>query len=144
MKKFYAATYHARVPRLADAPRPGLTPWLPACGAAATALLIMAGLLGISLAAMAAPFDPAGVSREAICRLVDGAAAANRLPAGFLARILWQESRFRSETTSPAGAEGVAQFLPRTAAERGLIDPRDPAPAIVAAARLLADLKLQF
>ena len=104
----------------------------------------MAGLLGISLSAMAAPFDPVGMSREAICRLVDGAAAANRLPAGFLARILWQESRFRSETTSPAGAEGVAQFLPRTAADRGLIDPRDPAPAIAAAARLLADLKLQF
>ena len=39
--------------------------------------------------------------------MVDGAAAANRLPAAFLARILWQESRLRSEAISPAGAEGV-------------------------------------
>ncbi len=76
--------------------------------------------------------------------MVDGAAAANRLPAGFLARILWQESRLRSEATSPAGAEGVAQFMPQTAAERGLADPRDPAPAIAEAARLLADLRVRF
>ena len=110
--------------------------------AAAAAALIAASLIGTTCAAVAA--NPSEPQREAICRLVDGAAAANRLPAGFLARILWQESRFRSETTSPAGAEGVAQFLPRTAADRGLIDPRDPAPAIVAAARLLADFKLQF
>jgi Transglycosylase SLT domain len=76
--------------------------------------------------------------------MVDGEAAANRLPASFLARILWQESRLRIEATSPAGAEGVAQFMPRTAAEHGLADPREPAPAIAAAARLLADLKIQF
>ena len=61
-----------------------------------------------------------------------------------LARILWQESRLRSDATSPAGAEGVAQFMPRTAAARGLADPRDPAPSIVEAARLLADLNVRF
>jgi len=82
--------------------------------------------------------------RELICRMIDSAAADNRLPSGFLTRILWQESRFRSEATSPAGAEGVAQFMPRTAAERGLADPRNPAPAIAEAARFLADLSLRF
>src|SRR5438105_3294486 len=74
-------------------------------------------------------------SPAVICHLVDDAAAANRLPAGFLARVLWQESRFRSEATSRAGAEGVAQFMPQTATERGLADPRDNAPAVAAAAR---------
>jgi hypothetical protein len=88
--------------------------------------------------------DRAAEARGAICGLVDGAAAANRLPADFLIRILWQESRLRNEATSPAGAEGIAQFMPRTAAERGLADPRDPAPAIEAAARFLADLRMQF
>jgi hypothetical protein len=94
--------------------------------------------------AAAAGGDPAVQVRELICSMVDGAAAANRLPADFLLRILWQESRLRSQATSPAGAEGIAQFMPRTAAERGLVDPRDPAPAIDAAARFLADLKIQF
>jgi hypothetical protein len=95
-------------------------------------------------AAAAATTDPAEQVRGLICSMVDGAAAANRLPADFLLRILWQESRLRSQATSPAGAEGIAQFMPRTAAERGLADPRDPAPAIGAAARLLADLRIQF
>jgi hypothetical protein len=94
--------------------------------------------------AAAATSDPAAQVGGSICSMVDGAAAANRLPADFLLRILWQESRLRNQVTSPAGAEGIAQFMPRTAAERGLADPRDPAPAIGAAARLLADLKIQF
>jgi hypothetical protein len=38
----------------------------------------------------------------------------------------------------------VAQFMPQTAAERGLADPRDPAQAIRHAARLLAELDRQF
>ena len=50
----------------------------------------------------------------------------------------------RSDATSRAGAEGVAQFMPRTAAERGLADPRDAAPSIAEAARLLADLNVRF
>src|SRR6185503_2297293 len=77
---------------------------------------------------------------EPICRMVDGAAALNRLPAAFLARILWHESGLRSDATSRAGAEGVAQFMPQTAAERGLADPRDPGPSIAEAAKLLAEL----
>jgi hypothetical protein len=95
-------------------------------------------------AAAAATTDADAGMRELICRMIDSAAAANRLPSGFLTRILWQESRFRSEATSPAGAEGVAQFMPQTAAERGLADPRNPAPAISEAARFLADLSLRF
>jgi hypothetical protein len=79
-----------------------------------------------------------------LCRLVDDAAAQNRLPAAFLTRVLWQESRFHSDATSPVGAAGVAQFMPQTAAERGLVDPRSPGPAIAQAARLLADLAARF
>jgi hypothetical protein len=81
---------------------------------------------------------------QLLCRMVDDAAADNRLPAAFLTRILWQESRFHSDATSPVGAAGVAQFMPQTAAERGLADPRSPGPAIAQAARLLADLATRF
>jgi hypothetical protein len=107
-----------------------------------TALLIAASAFATRGRAAAA--DPQAELHQLICRIVDGAAAANRLPAAYLARILWQESRLRSEATSPAGAEGVAQFMPQTASERGLANPRDPAPSIVAAARLLADLNARF
>lgn len=76
--------------------------------------------------------------------MVDGAAAAARLPSGFLTRVIWQESRFRSGARSRAGAEGVAQFMPQTAAERGLADPNDPEQAIGKAARFLAELTARF
>lgn len=104
-------------------------------------------LASVALASLVATPAAASSSAERIvstCRLVEAAAAANRLPVEFLTRLLWTESRFRSEVTSPAGAEGVAQFMPQTAAERGLADPRDPAQAIAHAARLLVDLDRQF
>ena len=80
----------------------------------------------------------------ATCRLIEAAATANRLPVDLLTRLIWIESRFQSAVTSPAGAEGIAQFMPETAASRGLADPRDPASAIPEAARLLADLDRRF
>jgi hypothetical protein len=95
-------------------------------------------------AAVGAAAEPAPSARQAICQTIEDAAAANRLPFGFLARLLWTESGFQSGVTSPAGAEGIAQFMPLTAAERGLADPRDPQEAIQHAARLLVDLDRQF
>ncbi|HEX6441754.1 MAG TPA: lytic transglycosylase domain-containing protein [Stellaceae bacterium] len=88
--------------------------------------------------------ETAATIRHLICRMVDGAAAANRLPSGFLTRVIWQESRFRSDARSRAGAEGVAQFMPQTAAERGLADPSDPEQAIGKAARFLAELTVRY
>lgn len=73
---------------------------------------------------------------------------AHGVPSGLLHRLLYQESRFRSdiingETTSSAGAEGIAQFMPATAAGLG-VDPLDPEQAIAGAARYLRDLYRQF
>jgi hypothetical protein len=81
---------------------------------------------------------------HAICRLIERAARESRLPVGFLTRIIWRESSFRASVVSPAGAQGIAQFMPQTARERGLADPFDPEEAIPKAARLLADLWRQF
>src|ERR1700719_2895125 len=106
----------------------------------AVAVVLVVGVL----AASASAADTASSLRQAICQMVDGAAEANRLPAAFLTRILWQESRFRTDVISPAGAQGVAQFMPQTAAERGLADPYDPGSAIPQAARLLAELGARF
>ena len=103
---------------------------------------IVAGALALT-AARPAVADPAA-ERQAVCQTIAAAAAMSGLPGGFLARLLWTESGFRSTATSPAGAEGVAQFMPATAAQRGLADPRDPTQAILHAATLLAALDREF
>jgi Transglycosylase SLT domain/SPOR domain len=79
-----------------------------------------------------------------ICRLIESSARSQDLPVSFLTRLIWQESSFRPNSISPAGAEGIAQFMPRTAGERGLANPFDPEQAIPEAARLLHDLKERF
>jgi hypothetical protein len=79
-----------------------------------------------------------------LCRLIADAAQAHRLPPEFFARLIWKESRFDIRALSPVGAQGVAQFMPGTAQERGLDDPWDPREAIPASAHFLADLKAQF
>ncbi len=79
-----------------------------------------------------------------VCRLIERAAGANRLPVEFLTRLIWRESSFRAGAVSPAGARGIAQFMPGTAQERGLADPFDPEQAIPKAAHLLAELRRRF
>ncbi len=66
------------------------------------------------------------------------------LPVSFLTRLIWQESRFQPHVVSPAGARGIAQFMPDTAAAQGLADPFDPEQAIPKAAQFLAQLRDQF
>jgi Transglycosylase SLT domain/SPOR domain len=79
-----------------------------------------------------------------LCGIVEASAKAEGLPADFFTKLIWRESSFRPTAVSPAGAQGVAQFMPGTANERGLIDPFDPASAIPASARFLNELKLRF
>src|SRR5215210_324256 len=81
---------------------------------------------------------------EALCRLIEGAARSRSLPVDFFTRLIWRESSFRTNAISPAGAQGVAQFMPGTASERGLANPFDPEQAIPESARLLSDLRQQF
>jgi soluble lytic murein transglycosylase-like protein len=57
-----------------------------------------------------------------------------------LAAQLMAESNFNPYATSPAGAQGIAQFIPSTAAAYGLHDPFDPVAAMEAQAHLMSDL----
>ena len=83
-------------------------------------------------------------SRAEICDSLTDAAQSNNLPLPFFIRLLYQESGFRPGTVSPAGAEGIAQFMRETAADVGLDNPYDPVQAIAASARLLRDLAQKF
>lgn len=81
---------------------------------------------------------------DSICEAVKAAAEEQDIPIGFLMRLLWQESRFRTAEVSSAGAQGIAQFMPQTAVEMGLRNPFDPLQAIPASARFLRKLHDRF
>jgi hypothetical protein len=79
-----------------------------------------------------------------LCRSIESAASAYDLPLVFLMRLIWQESRFDLHAVSSAGAQGVAQFMPKTAVQTGLANPFNAVEAIPKSAELLRDLKNQF
>src|SRR5262249_40343443 len=87
--------------------------------------------------------------RESLCLMIESAARAQNLPLEFCARVIWQESRFQPGVVGPRTrsgdrAQGIAQFMPRTAAERGLLDPFDPVQALPKSAEFLRELADQF
>jgi Transglycosylase SLT domain len=81
---------------------------------------------------------------EDICRAVEEDAAENGLPVEFFARVIWQESRFNALAVSNKGAQGIAQFMPRTADWHGLADPFDPIEALKHSASYLRELRDKF
>ncbi len=91
------------------------------------------------------PAEPrASSAPDSICDALAAAAATNDLPVEFFTRLIWQESRFKPEAISRAGAQGVAQFMPGTARMRGLEDPFNSLQAIAKSAELLRDLQREF
>lgn len=78
--------------------------------------------------------------REPILR----SAARWGVPPALMAGQLMAESGFDPAAGSPAGAQGIAQFMPSTASAYGLADPYDPVAAIEAEAHLMHDLLAQF
>ena len=108
---------------------------------------LLLALCGMALgcgAALAAPGGSMETVQQALCRLIEGAARTQQIPHDLLTRLSWQESSFRPNVVSPAGAQGIAQFMPGTARERGLTDPFDPEQAIPKAAEFIAHLAEQF
>ena len=72
------------------------------------------------------------------------AAARWNVSAALLAAQLMAESNFNPYAQSGAGAQGIAQFIPSTAAAYGLRNPFDPEAAIEAQAHLMSDLLRRF
>jgi hypothetical protein len=83
-------------------------------------------------------------SVDEICRTLAQAAADNELPEEFFTRLIWQESRFDPTAISPAGAQGIAQFMPQTAAMRGLTNAFAPLEALRESASYLRELRTTF
>jgi hypothetical protein len=76
--------------------------------------------------------------------IIARAAERWQVSAHLLAAQIYAESNFNPFATSPAGAQGIAQFMPGTAAGLGLRDPFDAAASIDAQAHLMHDLLGRF
>jgi hypothetical protein len=100
-------------------------------------------LAAFATTANAAPKDPKPSVGE-ICHTLAQAAADNQLPEAFFTQLIWQESRFDPGAVSPAGAQGIAQFMPQTAAIRGLTNAFDPLEALRESASYLRELRTTF
>lgn len=81
------------------------------------------------------PGDYVAVARQA--------AIEARLDPACFVRQINQESGFNPAALSPAGAIGIAQFMPATAAGLGF-DPHDPIASLHAAAHLMASYVHQY
>lgn len=79
-----------------------------------------------------------------VCRAISTFATHWQLPEAFLARLIWQESQFDPLALSPAGAQGIAQFMPGTARLRNLTNAFDPAQALARSAEYLRFLGDKF
>lgn len=104
-------------------------------------LMLLAGSVAIP--------EAAAQQDESLCLMIESAARSHDLPVEFFARVIWQESRFRADAVGPVTrsgkrAQGMAQFMPGTAAERGLLDPFDPVQALPKSAEFLRELWLDF
>jgi soluble lytic murein transglycosylase-like protein len=89
--------------------------------------------------------DADGIHRAALYEpLMFDASARHRIDPRLLWTIAWIETRFQPKAISPAGAQGLMQFVPTTARRYRLRDPFDPAESIDAAARYLRDLQGMF
>jgi peptidoglycan DL-endopeptidase CwlO len=96
-----------------------------------------------SASPVAGAASTASLSGVPYADLFTRAGSRHGVDPALLAAVAQQESGFDASAVSPAGAQGLMQFMPATA--RGLgVDPFDPASAVDGAARYLADLTDQF
>ncbi len=117
-----------------------------ASGCRWSAVLILVACMATSVVCARAnePQPATDNALATLCGIVETSARTEGLPVNFFTRLIWRESAFQPHAVSPMGAMGVAQFMPGTASERGLADPFDPATAIPASAKLIADLARRF
>jgi len=69
---------------------------------------------------------------------IEAAAQKHGIDPALLKGLIRQESNFDPNARSPAGATGLTQLMPGTAASLGVTDPSDPAQAIEGGAAYLA------
>ncbi len=75
---------------------------------------------------------------------IEAACAKYGLNPNLLAGLIEQESHFDPTVGSGAGAQGLTELMPETAASLGVTDPHDPTQSIEGGARLLSEKLKEF
>jgi hypothetical protein len=119
-------------------------PLLKALRLTAVHVILAATMSSLPMLSRAEPAPQAPPSVDEICHTLAQAAIENELPEEFFTRLIGQESRFDPAAVSPAGAQGIAQFMPHTAAMRGLANAFEPLQALRESASYLRELRTTF
>jgi soluble lytic murein transglycosylase-like protein len=113
--------------------------------AAASASPAASSTVGASTVAyLAALSTPASGQSSEYESLIEQAAARNGVDPAVLHGLIEQESGFDPSATSSAGASGLTQLMPGTAASLGVANTQNPAESIEGGARYLGELMTKF
>jgi soluble lytic murein transglycosylase-like protein len=127
---------------LAEASAVGGAGTAPALGEA-TSLTPAPATVTTAAAPTTAPTAPAA-GAVPYQSLIEESCARYGVDPALLAGLIEQESHFDPTVGSPAGAQGLTELMPETAASLGVTDPHDPAQSIDAGARLLSEKLAEF
>jgi peptidoglycan DL-endopeptidase CwlO len=132
--KMIAAPTEGQTVKVQDVGTPTLIRRVSGSGSPAT---------GATAPALPATGSGRGLAGVPYADLFSQAASRYGVSASLLAGLAQTESGFNSSAVSAAGAQGLMQFMPSTAASLG-VDTSDPASSIDGAARYLKSLQDQF
>jgi soluble lytic murein transglycosylase-like protein len=90
------------------------------------------------------PADIPTSGREDLDRLIFEAGEREGVDPRFIHAVIWQESKYKTEARSHAGAQGLMQLMPATAERFGCEDANDPASNIAAGTKYLKWLLKRF
>jgi soluble lytic murein transglycosylase-like protein len=110
---------------------------LAGAGAPVAAAAAVPGAFGATGFGSNVTAGPAGAGDGQFDGLVQAAAQRYGLDPALLHGLIQQESGFDPNAGSPAGAQGLCQLMPGTAASLGVTNPLDPAQSIDGGARYL-------
>jgi len=113
------------------APAPAPTPAAPAASFAGA-------LAAAQTSPSAAPVSGTGAS-SAFDAQINAAAASNGIDPALLKGLVSQESGFNPNARSGAGAVGLTQLMPGTAASLGVTNPLDPTQSLQGGAKYLRE-----
>jgi soluble lytic murein transglycosylase-like protein len=104
---------------------------------------IWSGLTGQNIPTGGGAVATFSTSNDSLTTLAQQDAIAAGIDPTYFLKQIQQESGFNPTAKSSAGAEGIAQFMPGTAAGLG-VNPWDPAASLKAAANYMAQLIKQY
>jgi len=94
------------------------------------------------------PFSTGGIeaagATSQIRTMIEVAAKEAGIDPALFDAVIAQESSYNPRAVSRAGAQGLAQLMPKTAASLGVTDPFDPVQNLRGGAKYLAQMMKQF